>query len=165
VRRIACIIALTLCFAALVAGVQKLKAYRESHSSGAAAIQAIKALEQGLEKDGAVRSGPHSWTYPDNSTNALLTSQTAQLRQILHTVTVADGVSKPEAEIIAECYFHQNVGCGSFTGIRDGGTFWIVDGVVGYAAQPIEGFQIDKRSGKIKSPIGPSYATPFEIFP
>jgi hypothetical protein len=83
----------------------------------------------------------------------------------LKAVTVADGISKSEAELIAECYFHQNVGCGGFTRIRDGGGYWIVDGAFGYAAKPIQGFHIDKSSGKITSPIGPSYATPFEIFP
>ena len=78
---------------------------------------------------------------------------------------MADGVSKQEAEVIAECYFHQNVGCGGFTGIRDGGDFWIVDGAFGVVAKPIEGFHIAKSTGRITSPIGPSYATPFEIFP
>ena len=91
--------------------------------------------------------------------------QTAELRQKLKAVTVADGISKTEAELIAKCYFHQNVGCGGFTGIRAGDGFWIVDGAFGYAAKQIQGFHIDKSSGKITSPIGPSYATPFEIFP
>jgi hypothetical protein len=88
----------------------------------------------------------------------------SQLRQNLQTVTVADGISKPEADIVAECYFHQNVGCGGYTGIRDGGDVWIVDGAFGVAAKPIKGFYIDKSTGRITSPIGPSYATPFEIF-
>ena len=92
-------------------------------------------------------------------------AQTSQLREKLGTVTVADGISKSEAELIAECYFHQNVGCGGFTGIRDGGDYWIVDGAFGYAAKPIQGFHIAKSTGRITSPIGPSYATPFEIFP
>jgi hypothetical protein len=92
-------------------------------------------------------------------------AQTAELRAKLKAVTVADGISKSEAELIAECYFHQNVGCGGYTGIRDGGDFWIVDGAFGYAAKPIQGFHIAKSTGKITSPIGPSYATPFEIFP
>ena len=92
-------------------------------------------------------------------------AQTTQLREKLKGVTVADGISKTEAELIAECYFHQNVGCGAFTGIQDGGDFWIVDAKFGYAATPVKGFHIDKNSGKIKSPIGPSYANPFEIFP
>ena len=83
----------------------------------------------------------------------------------MKTITVTDGVSKSEAELIAECYFHQNVGCGGFTGIRDGGEFWIVDGAFGYAAKPIQGFHISKATGKITSPIGPSYETPYQIFP
>jgi len=92
-------------------------------------------------------------------------AQTTALRQKLRAVTVADGISKSEAELVAECYFHQHVGCGGFTGIRDGGDFWIVDGAFGYAAKPIQGFHIAKTTGKITSPIVPSYATPFEIFP
>ena len=88
-----------------------------------------------------------------------------QVRQQLKAITIADGISKAEAELIAECYFYRNVGCGGFTGIRDGGEYWIVDGAFGYAAIPIQGFHIYKGTGKIISPIGPSYATPFEIFP
>jgi hypothetical protein len=78
---------------------------------------------------------------------------------------VADGISKSEAELIAKCYFHQNVGCGAYTGVRDGGDYWIVDGAFGVVAQSIKGFHVDKSTGKITSPIGPSYASPFEIFP
>lgn len=92
-------------------------------------------------------------------------ARTRELRQKLKAVIVADGISKSEAELIVECYFHQNVGCGGFTGIRDGGDFWIVDGAFGYSGTPIQGFHISKSAGKIKSPIGPSYATPFEILP
>src|SRR6266496_2381355 len=95
-----------------------------------------------------------SVTSPSTNTSAPSESrdvQTAQLRQKLKTVTVADGISKPEAELIAECYFHQNVGCGGFTGVRDGGDFWIVDGAFGVAAKPIQGFHIAKSSGKIAS--------------
>ncbi len=78
---------------------------------------------------------------------------------------MADGISKAEAELIAECYFHQHVGCGAFTGVARTGPFWIVDAKFGYAGTPVNGFHIDKSSGKIRSPIGPSYATPIEIFP
>jgi len=110
----------------------------------------------------------HSATSPTASTSPALQardSQTTQLREKLKTVTVADGISKSEAVLIAECYFHQNVGCGAFTGIQDGGDFWIVDAKSGYAGTPVKDFHIDKRTGKITSPIGPSYATPFQIFP
>jgi hypothetical protein len=93
-------------------------------------------------------------------------AQTTRLREKLKTVTTADGISSPEAELIAECYSHQNIGCGGFTGIRDGGDYWIVDGVFGYAAKPIKGWlQIDKATGKITSRGGPSYQNPFEILP
>jgi hypothetical protein len=91
--------------------------------------------------------------------------QTIQLREKLKAVTVADGITKSEAELIAKCYFHQNVGCGAFTGIQDGGDFWIVDAKFGYGGTPVKDFHIDKRTGKITSPIGPSYATPLEMFP
>jgi hypothetical protein len=88
-----------------------------------------------------------------------------ELRERLKTVTLADGVSQSEARIIGECYFAWNVGCGAFYGIRDGGDRWIVDGGFGYAAEPVKGFYIDKHSGKVVSPIGPSYDNPLEIFP
>lgn len=92
-------------------------------------------------------------------------AHTAELRQKLRTVKTEGGISKSDAEIIAECYFDQNVGCGAFIGIQDGGAFWIVDAKFGFAGTPVKDFQIDKSTGKITSPIGPSYPTPFQIFP
>jgi hypothetical protein len=89
----------------------------------------------------------------------------AELRQKLKAVNLSDGVSQPEAEIIAESYFARNVGCGALTGIQDGGDRWIVDGKFGFAGEPIKGFFIDKRSGRVTSPIGPSYDDPLKIFP
>ena len=91
--------------------------------------------------------------------------ETVELRKKLKGITVTDGVSKPEAEIIAQCYFHQNVGCGAFLGIHDGGSNWIVDAKFGLAGKPVNGFHIDKNTGRITSPIGPSYANPSQIFP
>ena len=112
------------------------------------------------------RSGPTSCVAPQANLAAPSRDlQTQQLRRQLSRVTVADGISKSEAELIATCYFYQQVGCGGFTGVRDGGAFWIVEGAIGFAARPIQGFHIAKSDGKITSPIGPSYATPFEIFP
>ena len=90
-------------------------------------------------------------------------ARTKHLREKLKTVSVADGISKSEAFLIAERYFHQHVGCGGITGIRDGGGYWIADGASGYAAQPIRGFHIDKRTGRIMWPIVPRHAAPFEI--
>ena len=89
----------------------------------------------------------------------------AQLRKELSEIVLTDGVSKHEAEIIAKAYFNQHVGCGAFNSIQDGGNFWIVDGAFGYGATAINGFTIDKRSGAVTSPIGPSFSTPFQIFP
>jgi hypothetical protein len=89
----------------------------------------------------------------------------AEWREKLRTVTLADGISQSEAQIIGECYFARHVGCGAFSGVHDGGDRWIVDGAVGYAAVPVQGFYIDKRSGKVVSPIGPSYDNPLDIFP
>ena len=89
----------------------------------------------------------------------------AEWRQKLQTVTLADGISQSEAQIIGECYFAKNVGCGAFYGVHDGGDRWIVDAAFGYAAVPVKGFYIEKQSGKIVSPIGPSYDNPLEIYP
>ena len=110
----------------------------------------------------------HSATIPTVRASPASHSRAAQrtwLREKLKTVTVTDGISKSEAELIAKCYFAKHVGCGVFTGIRDGGDYWIVDGGFGFAGVPIHGFYIDKSSGEVTSPVGPSYATPFEIFP
>jgi hypothetical protein len=82
----------------------------------------------------------------------------------LKATTVTDGISKSEADLIARCYFDRNVACGVYTGIQDGGDYWIVDGLIGFVPETLKGFQIDKSTGKITSPIGPSYASPFEIF-
>jgi hypothetical protein len=89
----------------------------------------------------------------------------AQLREKLHTITVADGISQSEAMIIGECYFAKNVGCGAFFGVHDGGDRWIVDAGFGYGGLPVKDFYIYKQSGRVVSSIGPSYDNPLEIFP
>ena len=89
----------------------------------------------------------------------------ADWRARLHTVTLEDGVSQHEAFIVGRCYFAKHVRCGAFYGVRDGGDSWIVDAAFGYAGETVHGFYIDKRSGKVVSPIGPSYDNPFDIFP
>ena len=92
-------------------------------------------------------------------------SRTHTEREKLKTVILTDGVSKTEAQIIAEAYFALHVGCGAFTGIRDEGARWIVDGLLGYAGMPVRGFYIGKKSGKLVSPIGPSYNDSRRILP
>jgi hypothetical protein len=92
------------------------------------------------------------------------TGQTDELRRKLRTITTSDGISQSEAEIIAACYFRKNIGCGAFNRIENGNGFWIVNASFGYSAIPVKNFRIDKRTGRITSPIGPSYATPYAIF-
>jgi hypothetical protein len=94
-----------------------------------------------------------------------MSAANTELRQNLKAVTLSDGVSQSEAETIAASYFAKHVGCGALTGISDGEDRWIVDGRFGNAGVPIKGFFIVKHSGKVKSPIGPSYDDPTEIFP
>ncbi len=89
----------------------------------------------------------------------------AEWREKLHTISLTDGVSQSEAQIIGECYFAREVGCGAFSGVHDGGDRWIVDGAIGYAGLPVHDVYIDKHSGKVTSSIGPSYDNPLDIFP
>ncbi len=88
---------------------------------------------------------------------------TPKLREQLKGITVQDGISQSEAEIIPKYYFELNVGCGGYNGVRDGGPFWIVEAQEGFAGTPVNGFHIDKKTGKISSPIGPSYSSPAEL--
>ena len=108
-------------------------------------------------------------------------SPTAELRAKLKAITLADGISRSEADLIARCYFDRHVGCGAYKGIRDGGAHWIVKGAFGFGGYQIERFHIAKRNGKIiagtiqpalngkpklsRVVIGPSYASPLEIYP
>jgi hypothetical protein len=82
---------------------------------------------------------------------------------LLGNVNLSDGVSRAEAQKIAEAYFLIHVGCGAFSGISDGSNSWVVEGKHGYAGDPIKGFLINKQSGFITSPIGPSYARPDDM--
>jgi hypothetical protein len=81
----------------------------------------------------------------------------------LSQINTQDGISYKEAQIIAEAYFAKNVGCGVFKGIQDDGKYWRVNAVFGYAATPVKNFRIYKKTGKISSPIGPSYDNPIDI--
>ena len=75
-------------------------------------------------------------------------------------IDAADGISLEEAQRLATAYFSRYVGCGSLSGVSDAGAMWKVDGRFGYAGTPIRDFVIDKRSGAIRSSIGPSYDDP-----
>ena len=95
----------------------------------------------------------------------IMTAGESDRWQRLQNITLSDGVSRPEAETIAQSYFAKNVGCGSFGGIQDGGDRWTVDVDFEYAGMPIKGFYIDKQLGVVTSPVGPSYNNPFKILP
>ena len=88
-------------------------------------------------------------------------SQTPQAH--LAAVDLTDGVSRSEANDIAEAYFKTHVGCGSFTGISNSDNGWVVEGKHGFGGDPIRGFLIDKKTGAIASPVGPSYKSPNEM--
>jgi len=83
--------------------------------------------------------------------------------RLLSYVDTSDGVSGSEATNIAEAYFLLHVGCGNYSGISELPDSWVVEGQFGYAGDPIRGFLIDKRTGAITSPIGPSYVRPSDM--
>jgi hypothetical protein len=82
-------------------------------------------------------------------------------KTLLASIRISDGISKHEASSIAKAYFITYVGCGTYTGISERKDVWIVNGVHGRGAALIEGFFIDKKSGEITSPIGPSHINPY----
>ncbi len=82
---------------------------------------------------------------------------------LLAGVNTSDGINKSEAEKIAAAYFMRYIGCGSFLGISEVKDAWVVEGLYGRAAEPIKGFLINKRSGAIVSPVGPSYKRPQDL--
>ncbi|WP_145985379.1 hypothetical protein [Marilutibacter maris] len=82
---------------------------------------------------------------------------------LLRYVDTTDGVSRTEANDIAEAYFLQHVGCGNYSGISELPDSWVVEGQFGYAGEPILGFLINKQTGAITSPVGPSYARPGDM--
>jgi hypothetical protein len=83
--------------------------------------------------------------------------------RLLADVSLSNGINKREATNIAKAYFLRHVGCGSFMSISEVKNAWVVNGVHGLGAEPIEGFFIDKSKGIITSPIGPSYKRPHDL--
>ncbi|QSX79385.1 hypothetical protein [Agrilutibacter solisilvae] len=82
---------------------------------------------------------------------------------LLRYVDTTDGVSRSEANDIAEAYFLRHVGCGNYSGIAESADSWVVEGEFGYTGAPIRGFLINKKTGAIASPVGPSYAHPGDM--
>ena len=87
----------------------------------------------------------------------------ADASELLSGVNAADGISREEAERIGQAYFLTNVGCGTYRGISNAPEHWIVEGAFGYAAQPIKDFTINKKTGAVSSPVGPSYERPIDM--
>jgi hypothetical protein len=83
--------------------------------------------------------------------------------RLLADVTLSNGINKHEATNITKAYFLRHVGCGSFMSIPEVKNAWVVNGVHGRGAKPIEGLLIDKSKGVITSPIGPSYKRPHDL--
>jgi hypothetical protein len=94
-----------------------------------------------------------------------ITPSAAELRVKLKAVTLSDGVSRVEAAVIARSYFARHIACGAYVGIHNGSDRWVVDAKFGSGGEPVKGFVIDKRSGKVTSPIGPDYNNPIRIIP
>jgi hypothetical protein len=86
-------------------------------------------------------------------------AKTKEQREKLRAIIIDDGISKEEAQVIAESYFVL-VGCGALSGVRNGEGVWFVEGQFGDAGDPINNFTISKRTGEVKSSIGPSYKEP-----
>jgi hypothetical protein len=91
-------------------------------------------------------------------------AETKKLRAKLLKMNVADGINENEADTIARAYFIKYVGCGNYEKVSDAEDFWQIEGRWGLGAQPIKGFVINKVTGEIKSPIGPNYLHPKDIF-
>jgi hypothetical protein len=98
-----------------------------------------------------------------STTGCVSTENAESVQGLLATVSTHDGIDKIEAENIAKAYFRHNIGCGYFKEVTDTEDNWVVQGGFGYAGTPIEGFLINKNTGAIASPVGPSYRSPFEI--
>jgi hypothetical protein len=90
----------------------------------------------------------------------------ANLQAQLRTVVVEDGISVQEADIIAQSYFyHFGPGCGVTQSVTDGGSSWISNTLVGYAAAPTrEPIRIDKKTGRVTWSDGPTVEDPKNIF-
>jgi hypothetical protein len=94
---------------------------------------------------------------------AQFSSNLATPISLLQYVETSDGVSRTEANDIAEAYFLQHVGCGNYSGISELPDSWVVEGKFGYTGAPIRGFLINKQTGAITSTIGPSYFHPRDM--
>jgi hypothetical protein len=74
-----------------------------------------------------------------------------ELESQMREVTLEDGVSEREANIIAESYFIRfGPGCGAVADVFDGCQFWIGQTAVGAGGIPTpEPIRIDKQTGRV----------------
>ena len=79
------------------------------------------------------------------------------LKSELKKVSLVDGISEAEANILVHVYSDVYIGCGSLTEVTDNGDHWLVHGFVGRGAKPVTGFTIMKTTGEMVSTVGPSF--------
>jgi len=80
------------------------------------------------------------------------TSHKSLAAQQLAKISLPDGISKNEAEAIAEYffYYHSNVGCGAPGTITETPESWSVATHVGYAGDPGDDIIISKTDGSVR---------------
>jgi hypothetical protein len=89
-----------------------------------------------------------------------------QLQVQLREVIAGDGISKAEADVIAQSYFLRfGPGCGVAAPVTNGGAFWVSTTSVGCAAIPTrEPIRIDKHTGRVTWSSGPTIENPKTIW-
>ena len=81
----------------------------------------------------------------------------AEYERELAAVVVADGVDEHEAKRLADEYFWRHIsGCGMVLALVDRGSYWEGPAAFGYAGVPIDPLRIDKASGDVSWPGGPT---------
>src|SRR5688572_6149791 len=88
--------------------------------------------------------------------------QRRQLQAQLREVVVDDGISAPEADVIAQSYFKRfGPRCGAASRVADGGASWVSNAAVGIAGIPTrEPIRIDKQTGCVTWSDGPTVENP-----
>jgi len=80
-----------------------------------------------------------------------------EFQRELRAVVVADGIDQREAKRLADEYFGRHIGaCGAVETPIDRGAYWEAPARFGYAAVPIDPLRIDKASGLVSWPGGPT---------
>lgn len=73
------------------------------------------------------------------------------------------GIDEFEALLIGDVYFAVNSHCGNFSGLSDGGSIWILSAESTFSGKALDGFSIDKMTGRIYSQQCTSYERPEDI--